>query len=988
MAVNDFDYFNRGEPLPTGSGTASTTAFDYFNRGEVFPAGITVASGASSFSATASGGMTLGSSATVKPTYIYVASGGLVAGSTDTVKPTYLYVASGGLVAGGTDTVVPRYLYSGSGGLVAGSTDTVVPTYLYNGSGLLSAGGTATASGNSQFSYTASGGLVAGGVASFVGGSGSYTYTASGNLSLGSTAPAKAFYPTVVGSGLLSTSNGAGYKLKFIRSTSGKAALANSAGVTTSYLYPTQLNLSFGQSAFVQPTYVYVASGGLSLQSPVVTGSPPHILLPSGGSSSGGLVLGGSGPASLRFDYEASGGLTTDGDPIYQPLYIYPAIMRRRRIVRSRTAATMTKAPWLYDASGGLNLSGASAVRSPTTMDASGGAVLGGSADVVVNPPPYIYAAGGSLSTGGAAPAQLLFTPTGSGGLNLTGAIRDPKSVDASGGASLGGAAAVTFMPNGPVTASGGLAFGGSSPADYVVYIIGPDPGLVSLGGSADYVCSYHEYTGGGSLSTAGAIDQPKLTQVAFGSGSLATGNAAVASITFVYAASGGLTLVGRAAASFDYDFDKTFTWAISEGVLRTFRVEGKCRPLNAKCPPTYDPAPACGTGNTMQYALNIQAHSAADLCQRLKKRGLTGPIKRIQMWSLPVNKSDWGPNDRADCNTLADVEFDLPECLDLTIDLTVEEGIKASCEIEDVPAAFTYEASGVIGLPGVRANVISPYYAYAGSGSVVASGTVSTFCPQYQQASAGGGIGFGGSAAAWCSHIGDIVCSIRSSSAVADVGVDFGFVPADTLVASTSPVPATCCANLNLPPIMYIMHDLNRSDVIKRFLKVNGFTLPPVLKMTYSQRRNTWYSNVHYNGISVTNRRQMLDMVFEFGCMSEDSVVGVSQNVWGFSILVRSKNVDDYRFDSTRLLLEFDPVTVCEISGNLKFDFTFNLKTQTSQPPIVRTALFADYLGVFKNSSYTSNPNAVFEVAVNPPQASPGAFDQSAPLQKLLLGV
>jgi hypothetical protein len=241
-------------------------------------------------------------------------------------------------------------------------------------------------------------------------------------------------------------------------------------------------------------------------------------------------------------------------------------------------------------------------------------------------------------------------------------------------------------------------------------------------------------------------------------------------------------------------------------------------------------------------------------------------------------------------------------------------------------------------------------------------------------------------SALAICSHLGDLVVGIRSGSSVANIGVDYGFASATRAIPNPDQIQATCSTELVLPQTLNLRHDLNRSDRISQYLKVNGFTLPSVLKMNYSRKRNTWYSNVHYTGISVTNASERLDIVFEFGCMSEDSIVGLTQNVWGFSVFVTSRRQS--RQDTTKLLLEFDPITVCDINGNLKFDFTFNLNTQQSVPPLVRTALFNDYMGVFSNNSYKNNPNAVFEVSVNPPQASPGVFDQSRPLQKYLLGV
>jgi hypothetical protein len=73
VSVNGFDYFNRNEVIPVGNGTLGTTGFDYFNRNEIFPAGLPTSSGSNT--ATGSGGLFIGGTSIVQPTYFYNASG-------------------------------------------------------------------------------------------------------------------------------------------------------------------------------------------------------------------------------------------------------------------------------------------------------------------------------------------------------------------------------------------------------------------------------------------------------------------------------------------------------------------------------------------------------------------------------------------------------------------------------------------------------------------------------------------------------------------------------------------------------------------------------------------------------------------------------------------------------------------------------------------------------------------------------------------------
>jgi hypothetical protein len=224
----------------------------------------------------------------------------------------------------------------------------------------------------------------------------------------------------------------------------------------------------------------------------------------------------------------------------------------------------------------------------------------------------------------------------------------------------------------------------------------------------------------------------------------------------------------------------------------------------------------------------------------------------------------------------------------------------------------------------------------------------------------------------------------------VLDVGIVFGAQAAPLLTPSQDQVPATCCTALNLPQILFVKHDLNRSQALSDFLKVNGLTLDPIQKMMYSRQKNAWFTNLQYRGMSIDDQKeqQIWNIVFEFGCLTENALLGVPSDVWGFSILLRKRSLSNSRVDITRLVLVFDPLQICSVPGALRFDFTFNTNLLTTSPPVVRTVVFLDELSSFNGKGYKNNPNAVFEVSASTPDLGAGMFDQTIPLQNVLLGV
>ncbi len=553
------------------------------------------------------------------------------------------------------------------------------------------------------------------------------------------------------------------------------------------------------------------------------------------------------------------------------------------------------------------------------------------------------------------------------------------------GGLSLGGSASVRLIL--PYEASGSLLIGGAADVASTNWNYTAS-GTLSLGGSAPVASSSWNYTGSGNLELkdsapfTGSITPPPSE----GGGGI-SGSADV-TIIFYYTASGGLGVGDSAPVSIQPKLSTTFTWDVSQGVLRTWRVEGRCVPSNLPNPPTVNLDPGCPpNSSTMQMVVNVQAHSTTDLCNKLKERGLTGPIKKIQVWGLPVNKSDWKPSDRVDYNTLSTVDFTkIPECIDFTVDQNLSVSAKASASLI-FTSSYSYECSGGLGSGGTTSNPVSSYFAYTASGGLGLGESAPVSSPQYFVYVASGGLGTGGAAEAYSSDYGTVSASGKASMSVMNLGITFGSEAAGTLTASDVEVDATCCGSLKLPQILFVRHELMRSDNLFNFLKVNGLTLPPIVNLMYNQHRNSWYYNKQFSGISVNNEgNEIWNILFEFGCLTENALLGIPSNVWGFSIVVKRKLLSNSRIDITRLLLEFDPLEVCDVSGSLNFDFTFNRQLLTTNPAVIRTVVFTDEVGSFIGSTYLTNPTTSFEVNASTPNLGVGLFDQSVPFQNMLL--
>ncbi len=492
--------------------------------------------------------------------------------------------------------------------------------------------------------------------------------------------------------------------------------------------------------------------------------------------------------------------------------------------------------------------------------------------------------------------------------------------------------------------------------------------GGLNSGGGGVATSTYYSYVASGGLNSSGS-GRPTVS---------------------INDAGGGVSLGGSAGVQIIADIPFTFTWDVSEGVLRNWRVEGKCVPANHACPPTNVQDNGCPpNGSTMQFMMNVQAHSLTELCQKLQNKGWKAPIKKIGVWSQPVFKEDWPPGTDPSCNTLKTVDFSkIPPCIDFQVDQDLTVTGKFGASILDLSGVvYTYVASGGLGAKG-SAPKQSNRYSYTASGGLGAGGSSRISAPHFFVYVASGGLGVGGSGNGYTNTYGTLdLGGGKIKSSVMDLGIIFGYEAAPALAPSTATVQSTCCPILNLPQILFVRHDLNRSKSLSDFLKVNGFTLPQIQRLMYSSQRNSWYTNSQFRGLSVDQTEQEVwNVVFEFGCVVENAILGVPANIWGFSVLVRRRSLLNSKIELTRLVLEFDPASICNSPNALDFPFNFDVSQLKATPSSVATAVFVDELGTFGGASYNTNPVAIFEIAASPPDLGVGMFDQSAPLQNILL--
>jgi hypothetical protein len=169
-------------------------------------------------------------------------------------------------------------------------------------------------------------------------------------------------------------------------------------------------------------------------------------------------------------------------------------------------------------------------------------------------------------------------------------------------------------------------------------------------------------------------------------------------------------------------------------------------------------------------------------------------------------------------------------------------------------------------------------------------------------------------------------------------------------------------CGATSLPSTLQVSHNLNDSEVLTNFLHRNGFTLPPILDLTYHRLTETWRGNYHFRGRADESTNEKWDFLVEWGCTSQAYGLSTSP-VWKFGFYIMRKN-DQTGIDfDTRVLVYLDPEPLASRFKNdgisleiavAPFTKVFTVPTANAT---VQSSAYYDGIGLFKTPIWRKQP-------------------------------
>jgi hypothetical protein len=424
---------------------------------------------------------------------------------------------------------------------------------------------------------------------------------------------------------------------------------------------------------------------------------------------------------------------------------------------------------------------------------------------------------------------------------------------------------------------------------------------------------------------------------------------------------------------------DLNVFWSIGAGILKWYRVQGKCAPcaVNNNCQATglQVLGERCIGGATGQqfYIQNILATNVKEVCSILQESKLNWEVCTIKVYSRPADPSLSGPEDT--CNTLYDVPFEsIPECINVytqekpfikmkmtaiaittILDVNNETfSCGLSAESNELIKTDLFEESLLIDGPCIT--VIS-----VGGSAIVTGDTGNTSIFDYTS------LGYpsltiGGSDTGYSSSWqNELSVDIKMTAKVSYLEAILNSQDKNSLLVGATGNIRTLCGNCTtMPSIFYLGHNFSSTPEISNFLNRNTATLPSVLLMRYSRKSKAWQSSYQMNGQGSYGIEKW-NFSFTWSCM--DSLgEEKSSPYWKFSMFINriflSQNLD---FD-TKINIVFPPDYLCNQINNLSFDLIFSLNTVTQYVSndfvgITEEVVLADNIGLFKSNLWKSNP-------------------------------
>lgn len=251
------------------------------------------------------------------------------------------------------------------------------------------------------------------------------------------------------------------------------------------------------------------------------------------------------------------------------------------------------------------------------------------------------------------------------------------------------------------------------------------------------------------------------------------------------------------------------------------------------------------------------------------------------------------------------------------------------------------HSASGVMRLTS-SFGVLSPYYYYAGSGSM----TIDSLA-DYDY-----------------SDLGTIDVDVGLQSFIVEPGIVFPSDPAPIVTPVVTLITVPCCV-APMPSLIQIKHNLLSIQALNRFLLRNGLTIDGDIASTtfitlrYSKKLGTWRASLHLRGLSSINEGvETWDFEFEFSCTDQLGGGTLGTNVWRFSSRTRLRRFMQNQDFDVRYVLDWRPETVCSGIPFSGFDFDFNFQNLTLTPTGANSPIFHDEGGLLTDSpSFSGSP-------------------------------
>ena len=410
---------------------------------------------------------------------------------------------------------------------------------------------------------------------------------------------------------------------------------------------------------------------------------------------------------------------------------------------------------------------------------------------------------------------------------------------------------------------------------------------------------------------------------------------------------------------------------------MRYYRIEGVQRPY--LCPPVG--GAVCRPDQCVQYFLNVSAHSVSEVCDRLRELRFKGPIKRIQVFSRPVLKTDEDPDINYDCNELTNVP--LPDCDDIFLeyDLLVTAGATTYPILTE---DFGYLPSGSISTR-IESEVVFNEWFYVAEGNIsVGNEEDSGYFAGLVIVSGSGSLSFSEGATYSTNALGTQLVQAGATPLSLLIDVAFGLSTSGILRPPIETVDSICCGDL--PSLLYMNHEMSRFAKLDKFLFINNLSLSRNIRLVYSAKKNIWYNNVHLKGTGVRNDLEAWNLTSEFGCIDDFDGIPIQGSMWGFSLTISNKNLRTGADNYTRIVLGFDPELICTLDRAIDSTFTVNTIDRTTDPIALRTVVLYDEIGLFKGQSFVADPTIEFRVTSTALSSPTNLVNFTNSLQELLL--